>query len=187
MIMEQVSPNPRGDRPEIDGSAWLDPSARVVGRVSIGPRVFVGPVAVLRADEPGPDGTVAGISIGPESNVQDGVIIHALGGTRVDVGRRVSLAHGCVVHGPCSMGDGCFVGFRAIVYHADVGAGTMIAAAALVQDVTVPPGRFVPPGTVVISQEQADALPPVGPRQQEFMARVVAANLALANGYRRPG
>lgn len=45
--------NPQGDYPQVDKSAYIDPTAVIVGKVNIGKNVFVGPTAVIRADEPG--------------------------------------------------------------------------------------------------------------------------------------
>ena len=71
-------PNPHGDWPQIDPSAYVDSSAQIIGNVKIGPRVYVGPNAVIRADEAEGSLEVMPIEIGPECNVQDGVIVHAL-------------------------------------------------------------------------------------------------------------
>ncbi|MHC4192834.1 MAG: gamma carbonic anhydrase family protein, partial [Planctomycetota bacterium] len=83
-----LHPNPNGDWPQVDPTAYIDPTARIVGKVHIGPEVFIGPNAVVRADETDDKGQVQPIEIQAQCNVQDGVIIHALGGTQVTVGRR---------------------------------------------------------------------------------------------------
>ena len=70
----------------------------------LGPGAFIGPNAVIRADEVDSKGEVKSIEIRAECNVQDGVIIHALCGTQVTVGQRTSLAHSCIIHGPCTLG-----------------------------------------------------------------------------------
>lgn len=178
-------PNPSGDSPEMHLSAFADASARLVGNVRVGAGSFVGPMAVLRADEPDADGKVRPIVIGPECNVQDGVIIHALRGAGVTVGRGSSIAHGAIVHGPADIGDGCFVGFRAVVFDAVLGEGAFIGAAAVVQGVRLPAGAVVAPGLVVIDQDQADALPQANDSQKTFMRNVAATNVELAAGYNR--
>ncbi|MDY6896190.1 MAG: carbonic anhydrase, partial [Thermotogota bacterium] len=58
--------------PEVDSSAFIHPVAAVIGHVFIGKRVMVAPFASVRGDEGQP------IFVGDESNVQDGVILHAL-------------------------------------------------------------------------------------------------------------
>ena len=96
--------NPNGNRPQVDSTAYIDPTAQIIGNVHIGTRVYIGPNAVVRADETDDKGQVQSIEIGDECNIQDGVIVHALGGTHVTIGRQTSLAHGCIIHGPCTLG-----------------------------------------------------------------------------------
>ncbi|GAB4330037.1 MAG: hypothetical protein Kow0099_00330 [Candidatus Abyssubacteria bacterium] len=180
-------PNTLGDRPEIDPTAYVDPSALIIGKVRVGPRTFIGPCAVIRADELDEHGMVGSITIGPECNVQDGVIIHSLGGQSVTIGSRVSLAHGCVVHGPCTIGDDCFVGFRAIVYSAQLMERTFVGHGAIVESVELRDGVMIPSGSVVNSTEAASHLTMAGPSQREFMRKVIAANIKLAQGYAKKG
>ena len=181
-----IRPNPRGDWPDVDPAAYIDPTAQVIGRVRIGPLVFIGPGAVIRADEADRNGEVKPIVLEAECNVQDGVIIHALGGTQVTVGRRTSLAHGAIVHGPCSLGERCFVGFGAVVFKATVGSGVFISARAVVQEADVPDNVFVP-SSVAVSQDQLGRLRTTTPQECGFMEDVVEANLKLADGYLRLG
>jgi carbonic anhydrase/acetyltransferase-like protein (isoleucine patch superfamily) len=178
--------NPEGDWPQVDPSAYIDPTARLIGNVRIGPRVYIGPNAVIRADETDSSSVVAPIEIGPECNVQDGVIIHALGGAKVTVGHRSSLAHGCIVHGPCMLGESCFVGFGAKVFDATLGDGVFVGTGAVVQGIELAPESFVPPGVSVLCQESVIRLvSTTRPEDGEFVERVVAANVALAGGYIR--
>ncbi|MBL7134650.1 MAG: carbonate dehydratase [Phycisphaerae bacterium] len=177
-----IRPNPSGDWPEVDPAAYIDPTAQVIGRVRIGPRVFIGPGAVIRADEAGKDGEVKPIVLEAECNVQDGAIVHALGGTQVTIGRRTSLSHGSIVHGPCRLGERCFVGFGAVVFMATVGSGVCISARAVVQDVDIPDNMFVP-SSMAPSQERIAQLRTTTPHERGFMERVVDANLKLVEGY----
>ena len=84
--------NSAGDSPTIASTAFVHPTATLIGRVSVNGRAFVGPHAVLRADEPGADGTVQPIVVGEEANVQDCVVVHALGGTEVKISAEVEEA-----------------------------------------------------------------------------------------------
>ena len=177
-----------GGWPLWDSLAYVDPAALVIGNVHIGPRVYVGPGAVIRADECDGSGQVGPVTIGAESNVQDGVIIHALGGTRVTVGERPSLAHGCVIHGSCAIGRGCFVGFRAVVYNASLADGVFVSAGAIVQGADLAEDSFVAPATAVLSDEDAaGVVTATTEADRAFMERVVNANVALAEGYLRLG
>ena len=146
--------------------------------------MFIGPNAVVRADETDDKGKVHPIEIQAQCNVQDGVIIHALGGTQVTVGQRTSLAHGCIVHGPCTIGQGCFIGFRAVIYKAALGDGALISAGAVVQGVDLDANAFVPAAAAVLAGEDVVRLVRMtNPADCEFMEKVVNANLALTKKY----
>ncbi|MHC4986688.1 MAG: LbetaH domain-containing protein [Planctomycetota bacterium] len=179
-----LRPNPNGDVPKVDPTAYVDPSAQLIGHVTVGPRAYVGPNAVLRADEADANGSVEAITIGAESNIQDGVIVHALAGSAVTIGSRTSVAHGAILHGPCRIGDGCFVGFGAVVFKAEVGEGAFVGARAVVEGVHIPPGASVPSMTCV-SQGHVAELPEVDASQREFMDKVVRVNRELTEGYLR--
>lgn len=181
-----IRSNPNGDLPKVDPTAYIDSSAQVIGNVHIGAEVFVGPNAVVRADESDDEGQVHSIEIGAECNIQDGVIIHALGGTSVTIGGRSSLAHGCVVHGPCKLGQECFIGFRAVVYNAALEDGVFVATGGIVQDVDLAANSFVPSGAVVSSSDDVARLVSMTSKaDREFSEKVVNANLALTKGYRQ--
>ena len=178
--------NPNGDLPGVDSTAYVDPSAQVIGNVHIGPEVYIGPNAVIRADESDDNSDVQPVVIESGCNVQDGVIVHALAGTQVRIGARTSLAHGCIIHGPCVIGEWCFVGFRAVVFNAALGDGVFVDTSAVVQGVDLPANALVGPGVVVSSKE--DAAKQVGTTSQanaRFREDVVAANRTLADGYGR--
>lgn len=128
----------RGVYPKVAASAYVDPSAQVIGNVEIGERSSVWPNVTIRGD-------VNYIRIGEESNVQDNSVIHVehdiyptLIADRVTVGHSVTL-HGCVIE------DDCLIGIGAIVLNgAKVGAGSVIAAGALVPErMQIPPGSMV--------------------------------------------
>jgi len=175
--------NPNGDWPQVDSTAYIDPTAQIIGKVHIGTKVFVGPNAVIRADEADDEGEVKPIEIGPECNVQDGVIIHALAGTTVTVGRRSSLGHGCIIHGPCTLGESCFIGFNAVIYDAILGDGVFVGTGAVVQQVELVPKSLVPPAVSVLCREHVVRfVSTTSPTEREFIEKVVAANLNLAKG-----
>lgn len=176
--------NPAGDSPIVAASSFVDPTAILIGNVQVSGGTFIGPAAIIRADEADEHGLVQPVLIGEECNVQDGVIVHALKGTRVVIRGRSSISHGAVVHGPAEIGEGCFVGFRAVVFNARLGDGVFVGTGAVVQGVAVAPNTRIPPGGVIVTQAQADVLDRTGPEEQAFMRAVVAANLRLAAGYR---
>jgi carbon dioxide concentrating mechanism protein CcmM len=74
---------------------------------------------------------------------------------------RVSLAHGINVHGSTWIGDNSFVGMKSMIFNAKIGNKVSIGVASIIQEgAEVLDNRYVPPGSVIATQEQADALPP---------------------------
>ena len=122
--------------------------------------VLVAPGTSIRADEGTP------FYIGDRSNIQDGVVIHGLeqGRVRGDDGKEYSvwigvdtcITHLALIHGPAYVGNNCFIGFRSTVFNARVGNGCIVMMHALIQDVEIPPGKYVPSGAVITNQQQAD-------------------------------
>jgi carbonic anhydrase/acetyltransferase-like protein (isoleucine patch superfamily) len=175
-----IQRNHAGDMPRVDGTAFVHPSAVIIGNVQIGKRVYVGPNAVIRADEPCPGGTVEAIVIEPEVNIQDGVIIHALGGSPVRIRKGSSLAHGAVVHGPCDVGENCFIGFKSVVFRATLGQGVVVLHQSLVEGVTVHAGTHVPSMTAVLTEEEVRRLPQASSELAAFADKVRKVNIFLA-------
>lgn len=129
----------RGVAPKVAASAYVDPSAQVIGDVEIGERASVWCNATLRGD-------VHSIRVGAESNIQDNSVMH---GEEPDwpaiVGERVTVGHGVILHG-CTVEDDCMIGMGAIVLNgARIGRGSIVAAGAL-----IPEGMEVPPDSVVM-------------------------------------
>lgn len=124
--------------PRVGEGVYVAPSAVVRGDVVLGPGASVWHNAVVRGD-------IDYIRIGRNSNIQDGAVIHVTGGTYpVEIGDRVSLAHGVLAHG-CVIENGCLIGIGAIILDgARVGRGSLVAAGCL-----VPEGMIVPPGSLV--------------------------------------
>ena len=185
--------NPNGDIPVVHESAFVDPTAILCGKVIVKENVFIGPYAVIRADEVNDDGDMEPIVIGAGSNIQDGVVIHALkdkhvrvGGEpwAVYVGRDVSMAHDALVHGPCYIGDDTFVGFKAVVHDAVVGSHCYIGIGAVVVGVEVPDGRFVPHGAIIDTADAVERLSLVSDVHREFTEDVVEVNRGLVAAYR---
>ena len=172
--------NPHRQMPEISRSAWISETAVIVGNVIIRDNVFVAPNAVIRADEPG-----SSIVIGSGCNVQDNVVIHALSDSEVVIGRTTSLAHGCIVHGPCRIGEGCFIGFGAVVFDCTIGKDTLILHNVTVRGVEIPSGRVVPDGQTITGPDDAKGLEETTPDLEEFKRSVVKTNMDLVRDYRK--
>jgi carbonic anhydrase/acetyltransferase-like protein (isoleucine patch superfamily) len=124
--------------PDIHPSAWIAPTAAVMGDVTLGAESSVWYGAVIRGD-------MAPVKIGSQTCLQDGTIVHVdeevpcLIGSRVGVGHRVIL-HGCIVE------DDCLIGMGAVLLNdAQVGTGSVVAAGAV-----LPEGMQVPPHSLVM-------------------------------------
>ena len=173
--------------PKIHETAYVHSFSNIIGDVRIGANVMVAPGTSIRADEGGP------FYIGEGTNIQDGVVIHGLEEGRVIgedqhkygvwIGRNTSITHMSLIHGPAYIGDDCFIGFRSTVFNARLGNGCIVMMHALVQDVEIPPGKYVPSGAVINSQQQADRLPDVQDEDRQFAKYVAASNEALVTGY----
>jgi carbonic anhydrase/acetyltransferase-like protein (isoleucine patch superfamily) len=177
--------NPRGDIPVIPESAFVDPTAIICGRVVLGENVFIGPYAVIRADEVDANGHMEAIVIGDNSNIQDGVVIHSRAGAAVRVGEYCSIAHRSIVHGPCEIGERVFLGFNSVVYNCVVGAGCVVRHNSVIENCHLPAGFHVPSTTAVHSDADLAKIPRVDPDITSFSESVAATNLALVKGYKK--
>ncbi|AFY50762.1 isoleucine patch superfamily enzyme, carbonic anhydrase/acetyltransferase [Nostoc sp. PCC 7524] len=172
---------------KIHATAFVHPFSNIIGDVVIGANVIIAPGTSIRADEGTP------FYIGENTNIQDGVVIHGLEQGRVVgddgqeysvwVGNNASLTHMALIHGPAYVGDNSFIGFRSTVFNAKVGAGCIVMMHALIKDVEVPPGKYVPSGAIITTQKQADRLPDVQPQDKDFAHHVIGINQALRAGY----
>jgi carbonic anhydrase/acetyltransferase-like protein (isoleucine patch superfamily) len=128
----------RGVTPRIAVSAYVDPSAVVIGDVAIGERSSIWPNVTLRGD-------TALLKIGDETSIQDGSVMHADEGVPCTVGNRVTVGHLVMLHG-CTVEDDALIGIGAIILNnARIGKGAVVAAGAL-----VPEGMEVPADTLVM-------------------------------------
>ena len=113
-----------GHMPEIHPTAWIAPTATVIGRVRIGPRASVFYGAVLRGD-------MDHIELGEGSNLQDNCVVHTDTGVPTRIGANVGVGHGAIVHG-ATVGDGALIGMAATLLNGSVvGEGAFVAAGAL--------------------------------------------------------
>jgi|GEM_PF-1188421 len=170
----------------IPESSFVHPAATVIGRVVLGRQVHIAADTSIRADEGSP------FYIGDNSNIQDGVVMHALKSQWIRVGKQdwaifigkhVSVAHQALVHGPCFIGDNCFIGFKAVVHNSTIGDHCYIGIGATVVGVTLPPFRHVPHGSVIDTQEKVTQLKSVTEQHLEFNHDVVEVNRGLAAAY----
>lgn len=128
-----------GIYPNMAPSVFLADGARIIGDVSLGENVSVWFNAIVRGD-------VHSITIGENTNIQDGACIHCTyKKNKTVIGKNVSIAHLAVIHG-CVVEDDCLIGMGAIIMDkAVIGAGSLVAAGALVS-----PGTIIPPRSLVV-------------------------------------
>lgn len=124
--------------PAIHSTAFVAQGAVVLGDVTLGPESSIWFTAVLRGD-------VAPITVGSQTNIQDGTIVHVDEGFPCKIGKRVGIGHRAIVHG-CTIEDDCLIGMGSILLNGvSVGSGSVIAAGAV-----VPEGMRIPPGSLVM-------------------------------------
>jgi carbonic anhydrase/acetyltransferase-like protein (isoleucine patch superfamily) len=129
---------PTNERPSIHPTAYVAPSATVVGDVTLEADVSVWYGCMLRGD-------IAPITVGAETNIQDLTVVHVDQGRGTKIGPRVGIGHRAIIHG-CDIEAECLIGMGAIVLTgAVIGGGSVIAAGAL-----VPEGMRVPRGSLVV-------------------------------------
>lgn len=122
---------------QIHPSVFVAEGVVIVGNVTLAARCSVWFNATLRGDtEP--------ITIGPETNIQEGAIFHTDPGYPVVLGAGVTVGHGAVVHG-ATVGDNTMIGIRATLLNGVViGENSLVGAGALVtQNKTFPPGVLI--------------------------------------------
>ena len=166
-----IRKNPSGDLPQIHPSAFVDPTAVLCGKVVVAENVFIGPYAVIRADE-------------VHSNIQDGVVIHSKSGARVSIGERTSIAHRAIVHGPCRVGNGVFIGFNSVLFDCVVEDGCVVRFNAVVDGCHLPAGFHVPSTMRIGRSTDLATLPKVSVDASEFSEDVALTNNALVRGYK---
>lgn len=177
--------NPNGDIPQVHETAFVDPTAILCGKVIVGENVFIGPYAVIRADEVNADGDMEPIIISAHSNIQDGVVIHCKAGGGVTIGHATSIAHRSIVHGPCFVGDNVFVGFNSVLFNCTVGNGSVIRHNSVVEGCAVPPGFYIPSTVNIHSDDELAKIERVTPDVAGFSESVAQANNELVKGYKR--
>jgi carbonic anhydrase/acetyltransferase-like protein (isoleucine patch superfamily) len=128
----------RGVLPRVHPTAFIDPSAQVIGDVEIGEQSSVWMTVVIRGD-------VHRIRMGRRSNIQDGTIVHVMNQTHpTTIGDNVTVGHAALLHG-CTVDDRCLIGMGAILLNgAHIGANSIVAAGTLVTEgMTIPPRSMV--------------------------------------------
>ncbi len=127
----------REHQPSVSPTAWLAPTATLIGDVTVHDQAVVLFGAVVRGDR-------ASISVGAGSNLQDNVVVHADPGFPATIGSGVSVGHQAVVHG-ATVEDNVLIGMGAVILNGSViGPGSIIAAGSVILE-----GDIIPPRSLV--------------------------------------
>ncbi len=180
-----IRKNPNGDLPQIAESAYVDKTAIICGKVIIEDNVFIGPYAVIRADEVDERGELEPIIIGAHSNIQDGVVIHSKAGGLVKIGRHTSIAHRSIVHGPCKVGDHVFIGFNSVLFNCTVGNRSVVRHNSVVEGCRIPPNFHIPSTTTIHSDSDLSQIEQVPTDAADFSESVAKTNNELVKGYKK--
>jgi carbonic anhydrase/acetyltransferase-like protein (isoleucine patch superfamily) len=124
--------------PEIDASAYVADSANLIGKVTVEANASVWFGVTIRGDN-------ERITIGENSNVQEGTVMHTDMGYPMTIGKGVTIGHQAMLHG-CTIGDGSLVGIQAVILNgARIGKGCLVGAGALVTE-----GKEFPDHSLII-------------------------------------
>ncbi|WP_428156175.1 gamma carbonic anhydrase family protein [Brevundimonas sp.] len=123
-----------------EGEYWVAPSASVIGNVILHSNASVWFGGVLRGDNDP-------ITVGPDSNIQDGSVLHTDMGSPLTLGRGVTVGHKAMLHG-CEVGDYSLIGIGAVVLNGvKIGKNCIIGANALITE-----GKVIPDNSLVVGQ-----------------------------------
>jgi len=157
--------------PTIASSAYVAPSASIIGKVVLEDHSSVWFGATLRGDN-------ETISIGANSNVQDGAVLHTDPGLPLTVGAHVSVGHQAMLHG-CTIGEGSLIGIQAVVLNAAViGRGCLVGAGAVITE-----RKVFADGTLILGAP-AKVVRELSAEERENLLKV-AANYAARGAYYR--
>ena len=125
--------------PVVDPSAYVHPSAVLIGDVIVGPHCYVGPCASLRGD-------FGRLILEAGANLQDTCVMHGFPGTDTVVEENGHIGHGAVLHG-CRIGKNALIGMNAVIMdNAVIGESSIVAASAFVKASQVVPARTLVAG-----------------------------------------
>ncbi len=162
----------RGYTPQFGKDCFLADNAVVVGEVKMGNNCTIWFNAVVRGD-------VHAITLGDNTNVQDGAVIHCTyQKAKTVIGNNVSIAHNAIVHG-CTVEDNVLIGMGAIIMDdAVIGKESVIAAGAVIL-----PGTIVEPGSIYAGTP-ARKIKDTGPEMKDVIARTARNYPMYAEWYK---
>ena len=124
--------------PQLADGAWVADSAQVIGNVHLGENASVWFGSVLRGDN-------EALTVGRNSNIQDGSVVHSDPGFPMTLGDNVTVGHQVMLHG-CTVGDGSLIGIQSVVLNgAKIGRNCLVGAGSLVTE-----GKEFPDGSMIM-------------------------------------
>ena len=124
--------------PEVHPDAWVAPNATLIGKVKLEKNSSIWFNAVLRGD-------IELISIGENSNIQDGSVLHTDPGYNLNVGKGVTVGHMVMLHG-CQISDDTLIGIGSIILNnAKIGKNCIIGANSLITE-----NKIIPDNSLVV-------------------------------------
>ena len=124
--------------PDIAPSAFIAESATLIGKARVGAGASVWFGATIRGDN-------EWITVGENSNVQEGCVLHTDPGAPLDIGANVTIGHQAMLHG-CTIGDGSLIGIQAVILNrAVIGKNCLVGAGALITE-----GKVFPDNSLIV-------------------------------------
>lgn len=164
----------RGKAPRVHPTAFIAPTAVLIGDVEVGEETSVWFGAVIRGDN-GP------IRIGARSNVQDNAVVHVSAGSKTIIGDNVTVGHSAVME-DCVIGNGALIGSNAVVLNfARIGPKTLVAAGSV-----VPTGAEIP-AEVMVAGAPAKVRKPLDGPAAGWVERGSPNYVALSRTYLAAG
>lgn len=159
-------------KPVVEPGSYVDPHALLIGGLIIRPGCYIAPFAVIRLDE---NNVPEPLIIGTQSNIQDHALVHS---HTTRIGNRVIVAHQAIVHGAILQDEvTLYIQATADGDGTVIGRGSFLNQGAYVgKGIEIPPGRHVAPGQKVLTQKEADNLPPLPENLVEIQKQVLELN-----------
>lgn len=161
----------QGIKPNIDKTVFIADSADIIGKVNIEKNANIWYNTVIRADE-------QSITIGENTNIQDGCVVHVGNDIPTIIGKNVTVGHKALIHG-CTIGDNTLIGMGSIVLDgAKVGEYTLLGAGSL-----VPPGKEIPSGVLAMGSP-AKVIRELSDIEKENLVKSALKYIETANNHR---
>ena len=161
----------QGIKPNIDKTVFIAESADIIGKVNIEKNSNIWYNTVIRADE-------QSITIGENTNIQDGCVVHVGNDIPTVIGKNVTIGHKALIHG-CTIGNNTLIGMGSIVLDgAKVGEYTLLGAGSL-----VPPGKEIPSGVLAMGSP-AKVIRELSDIEKENLVKSALKYIETANNHK---